>query len=596
MSYQAIARKWRPTSFDTIAGQTHVTRTLSNALTLGRIHHAFLFTGARGVGKTSAARVLARALNCDNGPTPNPCGACPSCLEIQAGSSPDVIEIDGASNNSVDDVRELRDSVRYLPVRGRYKVYIVDEVHMLSKGAFNALLKTLEEPPPHVVFVFATTEAQKIPETILSRVQRFDFKRIPINVVVDRLQQVCEAEGARIPEAGLRLIARAGEGSMRDAQSLLDQVISFGGNEVSYEQVADILGMVDRRLLYEMLSGILSGDADRCLAAIDAVYTFGYELSQFTSELLEVMRNATLVGLSPSSRQYLDVSDEERAQLEAVAKGVPTELFVRAFQVLLEVHEQVSRAARPRLVLEMAVARLVAIRPARPLEHIVERIQDLERKLRQGGVSAPPRGSSGAPGAPTGGGSPPGRGGGSERPVLTAPDERAAEPAPAPAPAPVATPAPAPRVAEPAAPAPAPEEEPPAPTGPPEERFRAFQDWLHDKGVTYDEWSRHTALARHAPPVLEVFFADERQLRLAVPKDDPAVSAALARFFPECPQVKPMTRPTSGPHKTRDEVEVEARRREEARMRDELERHPVIRRVRDAFGAEFVRLDAGGGA
>ena len=390
MSYQAIARKWRPTSFEAIAGQSHVTRTLKNAIELGRIHHAFLFTGARGVGKTTAARVLARALNCVNGPTANPCGTCPACVEILAGSSPDVIEIDGASNNSVDDVRDLRDSVRYLPVRGKYKVYIVDEVHMLSKGAFNALLKTLEEPPAHVVFIFATTESQKIPETILSRVQRFDFKRIPAGVVVERLQQVCKADGVEIPEAGLKLIARAGEGSMRDAQSLLDQVISFGGNKVSFEQVADILGLVDRRILYSMLEGILKGDADRCLAAIDQVYTFGYELSQFTNELLEVLRNATLVGLSPSSRQYLDVSDEERALLEGLVQGVSSETFVRAFQIMLEVHEQVSRAARPRLVLEMAVARLVAIRPARPIEHVVDRVVDLERRLRQAGASARP--------------------------------------------------------------------------------------------------------------------------------------------------------------------------------------------------------------
>ena len=200
MSYQAIARKWRPVTFEDIAGQTHVTQTLRNALRLKRIHHAFLFTGARGVGKTTAARTFARCLNCVNGPTPEPCGVCPSCLEVPQGLSPDVTEIDGASNNSVDDVRELRDAVRYLPSRDRYRIYIIDEVHMLSIGAFNALLKTLEEPPAHVVFIFATTESQKIPDTILSRVQRFDFKRIPEGVVVTRLSTICAAEGVVIPE------------------------------------------------------------------------------------------------------------------------------------------------------------------------------------------------------------------------------------------------------------------------------------------------------------------------------------------------------------------------------------------------------------
>ncbi|MCK6502289.1 DNA polymerase III subunit gamma/tau, partial [Myxococcota bacterium] len=347
MSYVAIARKWRPRSFEDIAGQGHVTRTLSNAIKLGRIHHAFLFSGARGVGKTTAARTLARCLNClDAGPRPDPCGQCDCCRDILAGNSPDVIEIDGASNNSVDDIRDLRDSVRYMPARGRYKVYIVDEVHMLSKGAFNALLKTLEEPPAHVVFIFATTEPQKIPETILSRVQRFDFKRIPQQTVVDYLAHICQAEGVEIPADGLRLIARAGEGSMRDSQSLLDQVISFAGSQATTEQVADVLGLVDRRLLYEMLDGMLRGEADRCLEAISRVYAYGYDLGEFTAEMLELLRNAALVGLSPQSHRYLDAPAEELDRLKALAGDVPPEVFVRSFQVMLDVHEQVARAPR----------------------------------------------------------------------------------------------------------------------------------------------------------------------------------------------------------------------------------------------------------
>jgi DNA polymerase-3 subunit gamma/tau len=391
MTYQAIARKWRPTTFDEIAGQAHVTRTLVNAIKLGRVHHAFLFAGPRGVGKTTAARALARALNCAQGPTPSPCGTCGSCKEILVGSNPDVIEIDGASNNSVDDIRELRESVRYMPVHGKSKIYIVDEVHMLSKGAFNALLKTLEEPPPNVVFMFATTEPQRIPDTILSRVQRFDFKRIPPDVVVERLAHIATAEGIQIGEDALRLIARAGEGSMRDAQSLLDQVISFAGETPTLEQVSDILGLVDRSVLYQMLEGILVADADACLGAVEAVYGYGFELSEFTSEMLTLIRNATLVGLSPKSKKYLDVPSDERERLEGLVKRSSTDVLVRAFHVMLDVHDQVARSSRPRLVLEMAVARLVSIRPAQPIDRLLHRLDDLEHRIRvAGGVAIPP--------------------------------------------------------------------------------------------------------------------------------------------------------------------------------------------------------------
>jgi len=315
-----------------------------------------------------------------------------------AGASPDVIEIDGASNNSVDDIRELRESVRYMPVHGRSKVYIVDEVHMLSKGAFNALLKTLEEPPPNVVFMFATTEPQRIPDTILSRVQRFDFKRIPPDVVVQRLGHIAKEEGVALDEDALRLIARAGEGSMRDAQSLMDQVISFAGESPTMEQVADILGLVDRKLLYQMLEGILSAKADDCLNAIDAVYSHGYELSEFTAEMLTLLRNATLVGLSPKSKNYLDVPADERVRLEELVAQSSTDILVRAFHVMLDVHDVVARSNRPRLVLEMAVARLVSLRPAQPIDRLLQRIDHLEQRIRAaGGVVLAPSRDQGRP-------------------------------------------------------------------------------------------------------------------------------------------------------------------------------------------------------
>ena len=388
-AYVAIARKWRPQTLEEISGQSHVTRTLGNALRSGRLHHAFLFTGARGVGKTTAARALARALNCVSGPTLTPCGACPPCREILAGNFQDVIEIDGASNNSVDDIRDLREGVRYAPSVARFKVYIIDEVHMLSKGAFNALLKTLEEPPPHVKFIFATTEVNKIPETIISRVQRFDFKRIPAPAVVERLRLICEAEGVGISEGALRMVARAGEGSMRDSQSLLDQVISFGGDHPTDAEVADILGLVDRKVLHEMLRGILEGDAARCLDAVATVYEGGYEIAQFTAELLELARDAALVALSPKAHRHIDAPAEERERLVHLAQGLPPEQLARTFHVLLEVHDQVAHSARPRMVLEMAVARLAAIRPAEPLAGLVDRLAELERRLRGAAVAAP---------------------------------------------------------------------------------------------------------------------------------------------------------------------------------------------------------------
>ena len=414
MSYLAIARKYRPDTFDQIVGQEHVTRTLRNAIESGRIHHAFLFCGARGVGKTTAARALARALNCTEGPTPDPCGSCTSCVEIGSGTHPDLIEIDGASNNSVDDVRDLRDTVHYSPNHGKYKIYLVDEVHMLSKAAFNALLKTLEEPPPHVVFIFATTEPNKILDTILSRVQRFDFKRIGVGPVVARLKEITEQEGATLSEDALRRIARAGEGSMRDAQSLLDKVISFSAsNEVSDAQVSELLGLIDRDLLFNMADGLIDGRPEDCLDAIAQVYEYGFELSQFTTELMEVLRNAALVQMSPAARKHLDVSADELERLESLTDGVEAEDVSRLFSAVVDVHDKVARSTRPRLVLEMAVARLANTRKLHPVAALLGRLELLERKLGasggssgsgglRGGASRGPRNRGGRRGPPGG--------------------------------------------------------------------------------------------------------------------------------------------------------------------------------------------------
>ncbi|MCB9699771.1 MAG: DNA polymerase III subunit gamma/tau [Alphaproteobacteria bacterium] len=389
MSYLAIARKYRPATFADMVGQEHVVRTLENALRSGRIHHAYLFCGARGVGKTTAARALAKALNCDQGPTPTPCGTCGSCVEISAGTSPDLVEIDGASNNSVEDVRELRETVNYAPTRGRYKVYLVDEVHMLSKAAFNALLKTLEEPPPHVVFIFATTEPNRILDTILSRVQRFDFKRIPLSATVERLGQIAAQEGLEVSEHALRMIARAGEGSMRDAQSLLDKVVSVSAADgaASDALVAETLGLVDRGLLLDFVGGLLRGDPAACLESIAQVYEYGHELSEFTAELLELLRHATFVRLSAEAARHVDLSEDEVVRLRELVEGVPVDVLTRTFHALLDVHDQVSRASRPRIVLEMAVARLATVRPVEPVSALLQRLEDLERRLRTQGAA-----------------------------------------------------------------------------------------------------------------------------------------------------------------------------------------------------------------
>lgn len=391
MTYLAISRKYRPATFDEIVGQDHVTRTLRNAIQGDRIHHAYLFTGARGVGKTTAARALSRALNCETGPTDTPCGTCVSCREIASGTSPDLIEVDGASNNSVEDVREIRDSVAYAPSRGKFKIYLVDEVHMLSKGAFNALLKTLEEPPPHVVFVFATTEPNKIPDTILSRVQRFDFKRIPVPKVVERLNELATQEGVTIPAQGLRLIARAGEGSMRDAESLLDQVISAGvGQErIEVATVTETLGLVDRRLLIDFLGGLVRGEPAACFVVIEQVYGWGHELSTFADELLEVVRDATFLGLSPDAQRFVDLPEEEAQALLEVVSGADPERLARLFDALVEVQTQVKQASRPRIVLEMAVARLATVRKAQPVHALLGRLETLERGLRAQHARAP---------------------------------------------------------------------------------------------------------------------------------------------------------------------------------------------------------------
>lgn len=378
MSYEVLARKYRPQTFAGLTGQEHVSRTLQNAIDTGRVAHAFLFTGARGVGKTSTARILAKTLNCEQGVTLEPCNICPHCREITNGNSTDVFEIDGASNTGVDDVRELRDNSRYLPSNSRYKVYIIDEVHMLSTNAFNALLKTLEEPPPHVKFIFATTEPHKLPITILSRCQRFDFKRVPLIKIVGRLREIADQESITINDASLALIARKGDGSMRDSITCLDQVLAFCGNTVSVEDVATLVGVVDRRLLAELSSAIFAADTQGALEGIKRVDAFGYNVRQFTQELITHFRNLLIIRSVSKPGDILDLAEAELEELRQQAGEQSASDIQRRLTLLVKAEGEMAHASFPRLLLEMALLKMATLQPVLPIQQLLDRIKHLE--------------------------------------------------------------------------------------------------------------------------------------------------------------------------------------------------------------------------
>lgn len=361
MSYQVIARKWRPQTFADVVGQSHITQTLGNALKNNRIHHALLFTGPRGTGKTSSARILAKALRCPNAVDFVPCGTCASCTEIAAGRSLDVQELDAASNNSVDDVRRLLDGVMSAPSSGRWKIYIVDEVHMLSTSAFNALLKTLEEPPAHVMFILATTEVQKIPETILSRCLRFDFRRISTREIADHLKVVCESEKLKFDEDALWMIARQGDGSMRDSLSLLDQVVTFANGPLTKDIVTRILGLTDRSLLLEVLNNLLARDTAGMLKVLEKLGQTGIEPKLFANELLETLRHLLVIRISGAQMSsILDLPDSEMKFLAEIGAQMSEEEIHLLFDMALKGGNDIPRAQDPRLVLEVLLLRMAA--------------------------------------------------------------------------------------------------------------------------------------------------------------------------------------------------------------------------------------------
>jgi DNA polymerase-3 subunit gamma/tau len=393
MSYLVLARKWRPQTFDEIVGQEHISQTLMNAIRSDRVAHAFLFTGVRGVGKTTAARVLAKALNCVQGPTPTPCNTCVNCQEITAGTAVDVLEIDGASNTGVDDVREIIENVRYQPAKSRFKIYIIDEVHMLSTSAFNALLKTLEEPPAHVKFIFATTDPHKVPHTIHSRCQRYDFKRIPFRLIADRLMHIARSEGVEVSEHALFLIAREGEGSMRDAQSLFDQVIAFAGMTVRDEDVVASLGLADRKILYAVGDAVVERNPQRALELLNELHLYGQDMRRFARELLEHFRNLSVARVLPSADLLPDLPDEERAEVQRQAQKMSAADLDRAFRLMLAAENEVGRVPYPKLVMEMTLIKLATLTPIVAVEELLDRLDDLDRRL--GGATNGAVGSAG---------------------------------------------------------------------------------------------------------------------------------------------------------------------------------------------------------
>jgi DNA polymerase-3 subunit gamma/tau len=394
MSYLVLARKWRPQNFEDVVGQKPITQALQNAIATKRVAHAYLFAGPRGVGKTSVARILAKALNCQDGPTLHPCNNCNLCKEIRDGFSVDVLEIDGASNRGIDEIRELRDNVKYLPAKNKYKVYIIDEVHMLTEPAFNALLKTLEEPPPHVIFIFATTEPHKIPLTILSRCQRYDFKRIPSSSILDQLKKIASEEGMEVSDPSLHLIARQAQGSMRDAQSLLDQVFSFSGPKVSDQEVIEALGVIDRKVLHETIQALAEGDRPRLLQIVEEVYNFGYDLKEFCGELAQLMRDLLVLKLFPDGFQeaakLIDLPEEEVRDLSMQADKFSQEELQALFRAFLSAHDEAARSTFPRLVLEMTLNRMSRRKPVLSVEEVLEKLRAMEERLLAGGVPGAP--------------------------------------------------------------------------------------------------------------------------------------------------------------------------------------------------------------
>lgn len=390
MSYTALYRKFRPGTFEDVKGQDHIVTTLKNQIKANRIGHAYLFTGTRGTGKTSVAKIFAKMVNCENPTEDGPCGECRICRAISAGASMNVIEIDAASNNGVDNIREIVEEVSYSPAEGKYKVYIIDEVHMLSIGAFNALLKTLEEPPSYVIFILATTEVHKLPITILSRCQRYDFKRISIETLTDRMQELVETEGMQVENKALRYIAKTADGSMRDALSLLDQCIAFHlGKELTYDKVLDVLGAVDTEVFSRLLRNVLDRNVLGCIELLEDIIMQGRELTQFVTDFTWYLRNLLLVKTSDHLEDVIDMSSDNLKRLKEEASAVEPDRIIRYIRIFSELSGQIRYASQKRILVEIALIKLCKPDMETSEDALLDRIRQVEDKVENGVVTTP---------------------------------------------------------------------------------------------------------------------------------------------------------------------------------------------------------------
>lgn len=382
MEYLVTARKWRPLKFEDVVGQDHITKTLRNAIARNRISHAYLFSGPRGVGKTTTARILAKAINCLHPKDFNPDNECDICIEITEGRNMDVLEIDGASNRGIEEIRNLRESVKYIPTKNRYKVYIIDEVHMLTKEAFNALLKTLEEPPPHVIFIFATTEIYKVPPTILSRCQRFDFRRISTEEIKKHLKLIAEAEKIKIEDDALLIIAKKGDGSMRDAQSIFDQVVSFCGNNIDVKSTIDALGLVDQEIFFKTTDIIRKKDSKAAITFVDEIISQGYDIKEYLSGLVEHLRNF-IIAIATGSADLIEVSEIYKKRYLEESKYFKETDILRLIKIVTEVQNSIRWDVQPRYKLELSLVQMTKLDNMVEIEKIINQVQELKKKFSE---------------------------------------------------------------------------------------------------------------------------------------------------------------------------------------------------------------------
>jgi DNA polymerase-3 subunit gamma/tau len=582
MAYLVLARKYRPQRFGEMSGQEHVVRTLRNALKTGQLAHAFLFTGPRGVGKTTTARLVAKALNCESGPTAEPCGTCAPCVEIAEGRAVDVVEIDAASNNGVDNVRDIVDAVKYRPARDRFKIFVIDEVHMLSQGAFNALLKTLEEPPPHVKFVLATTDVHRVPETIVSRCQRFEFKRLTVQQIAEQLGRVAEAEGMRLSPLALALVARAAEGGMRDALSILDQVRAACGEAPSDEEVGEALGAVDVAAVGRLCAALVARDGAAVLAEIAALDARGLETRRVAEEVVRHLRDVLVARLVPTAP--LDLPDAEVAEVRALAAAAEPAQLTRLFDLAQRAVADVKLADQPRFALEIALLKGVFLAPGADVTELLARVEAL-----------------------SGGRAPPGSGGGG---TGRGPAPRPAAPAaPAPAPAPAKPTAPPPARTAPAAPS---SSAPPAPTAPAPAPSDPAASPVDDPAAPLAERWRAAVeqvekVSPAAVPALRqaaLLWIREGEVGLQLPRGLGAASAerrrgeiesALARHFGRPTRLAitlgepPVPEAVAAPSlAASDAAERSAR---SARVRDAAAAHPNIRTAAEILGGDVGRTE-----